>query len=600
MCGIVGFVSNNKNEELISNLSNSLQHRGPDKISYKIVKFNGKYLHLGSSRLSITGLIDGDMPMIDEQGNALIYNGEIYELDKMKSKYSIQSNSKSDTRFLFNFLKENSTNHLSDLNGMFAFCFYDKKNETIHLVRDRFGIKPLYFGYSNNYDLYFCSEIKPLIDNKILGNHISHNAFENFILFGGIDTGESIIDNLHSVEPGNSIAFNSKGFEFNSSNINEIEEGDSKNYSFTEIFKETLDDQLTAEVPVNILLSGGIDSTLIATFASKYTDKKVTAYSLGFDNPSYNEQSKAEAVSKDLNIELKKFIFPSQKNEEIIDEVLLKLPEPIADPSIVPTYYLNKEVSKFTKVVISGDGADELFGGYQWYRAAKISKLVPYYGSLLIEMFQNKLSNSNNSYISLKEKLKIFNSAKNSEALVKLLFWQNYLPHIDYKKRQNIYRNLLNSQKFNDLNNINHLSEVDIKNYMYTNILKKSDLASMLNSLEVRPVFLDNRMYRHSKNLLLKNNVTFLNEKKYLKKQLVNELKNYSIGVKHGFSHDFGSWIENVATPYLNKNWLELDEIRILFNYLEKTDDNNYLKSRYIWRYYSFLKWIDNNQLTLK
>jgi len=279
---------------------------------------------------------------------------------------------------------------------------------------------------------------------------------------------------------------------------------------------------------------------------------------------------------------------------------LLKLPEPIADPSIVPTYYLNKEVSKFTKVVISGDGADELFGGYQWYRAAKISKLVPYYGSLLIEMFQNKLSNSNNSYISLKEKLKIFNSAKNSEALVKLLFWQNYLPHIDYKKRENIYRNLLNSQKFNDLNNINHLSEVDIKNYMYTNILKKSDLASMLNSLEVRPVFLDNRMYRHSKNLLLKNNVTFLNEKKYLKKQLLNELKNYSIGVKHGFSHDFGSWIENVATPYLNKNWLELDEIRILFNYLEKTDDNNYLKSRYIWRYYSFLKWIDNNQLTLK
>ena len=129
---------------------------------------------------------------------------------------------------------------LQKFNGMFAFSIVDKKNKKAYLVRDRFGIKPLYFGYSNNYDLYFCSEIKPLIDNKILGNHISHNAFENFILFGGIDTGESIIDNLHSVEPGNSIAFNSKGFEFNSFNINEIEEGDSKNYSFTEIFKETL------------------------------------------------------------------------------------------------------------------------------------------------------------------------------------------------------------------------------------------------------------------------------------------------------------------------------------------------------------------------
>ena len=127
MCGIVGFFSNNKNEELLINLSNSLQHRGPDKVSYKIIEFNGKYLHLGSSRLSITGLIDGDMPMVDEQGNALIYNGEIYELDKMKRKYSIQLNSKSDTRFLFNFLKENSTNHLSDLNGMFAFVSMIKK-----------------------------------------------------------------------------------------------------------------------------------------------------------------------------------------------------------------------------------------------------------------------------------------------------------------------------------------------------------------------------------------------------------------------------------------------------------------------------------------
>ena len=599
MCGIVGFVSDRKNEELISSLSNSLKHRGPDKVSYRIVEFNNKYLHLGSARLSITGLIDGDMPMVDEYQNALIYNGEIYELKKLREQFSLNIESKSDTRHLFKFLKNYQTKYLPDLNGMFAFCYFDKLSEKIYLARDRFGFKPLFYGHSDDFDLFFSSEIKPLTKNGMLGNSISENTFNNFILLGALDQGSNIIDNLKTVPPGNVVEYKDKTVEIKEYNKHIVDDRNDSGQSFSEIFKTTLEDQLTAEVPVNVLLSGGIDSTLISTFASKYSNKSVTAYSLGFENEKYNEQSKAENISEQLNIQLKKFVYPSKDNENIIEEILEILPEPVADPSIIPTYYLNKKVAEHTKVVLSGDGADELFGGYQWYRAGKLTELIPNYALLGLKKILSIFLNSKNSYISLNEKLKIVTSSRNSSTLVKLLFWQNYLPHLSFEERKIFYERFLIKQGFDNLNNTELMSQVDIKNYLYTNILKKSDLASMLNSLEVRPVFLDNRIYNFSKTLKLNDNVNLFNEKKFLKNQLLLEFQNYEIKKKQGFSHDFGGWSDDIAIPYLKKNWNDLKHINSLLKYLENSNDNNYLKSRYIWRYYSFLKWIENNRISI-
>jgi hypothetical protein len=190
-------------------------------------------------------------------------------------------------------------------------------------------------------------------------------------------------------------------------------------------------------------------------------------------------------------------------------------------------------------------------------------------------------------------------SSGNSSALVKLMFWQNYLPHLSFKERKIFYENFLSKQGFTDLNNAELMNQVDIKNYLYTNILKKSDLASMLNSLEVRPVFLDNRIYNFSKTLKFNDNVDLFNEKKFLKTQLLLEFQNYEIRKKQGFSHDFGSWSDDIAIPYLKKNWNGMKHIDNLLKYLQNSNDNNYLKSRYIWRYYSFLKWVENNKISI-
>ena len=146
MCGIVGFISNIREEDLILSITKSMSHRGPDEINTAIYPIGDKLLHLGSARLSITGLKDGTMPMEDNKGNVLIYNGEIYELDKLKSNYSLDLNSKSDTRHLLNILSSQNIDEINNLNGMYAFGYYDKANQRIVLGRDKLGIKPLYFG----------------------------------------------------------------------------------------------------------------------------------------------------------------------------------------------------------------------------------------------------------------------------------------------------------------------------------------------------------------------------------------------------------------------------------------------------------------------
>ena len=157
---------------------------------------------------------------------------------------------------------------------------------------------------------------------------------------------------------------------------NDYESSNDISGNFEDIFKETLNDQLNAEVPVNLLLSGGIDSTLIATYAKKILNRDVTTYTLGYEDKKYDESLFAKKIADELGLHLNTLCLIVQ-NSELIEEVITKLPEPIADPSIVPSYFLSKQVSNYTKVVITGDGADEIFGGYEWYRAAKISKILP-------------------------------------------------------------------------------------------------------------------------------------------------------------------------------------------------------------------------------
>jgi asparagine synthase (glutamine-hydrolysing) len=602
MCGIIGFVSKTDNYELINKLTQSISHRGPDQKSVKIYPFGEKYLHLGSARLAVTGLSDGDMPMHDDHGNALIYNGEIYDLKRLRKEFNIDLNSTSDTRHLLNLLSNNPASSLQEINGMFAFAYFNKVEEKLVISRDKLGIKPLFYGTNNKFDFYFSSEIKPLIDNKIVNRATTEKQIQDYLYFGGITKKNGLISDISAIEPGTTVEYDSKGSVSSQSLKITNKIGNYKKSSkedFKEIFCEVLDNQLEAEVPVNLLLSGGVDSTLIALFAKKYLNKDVTAFTLGYKSSLYDERIVSQKIVDELSINNKQFQFPENQNFEIIDEVVNRLPEPISDPSIIPTYYLAKQVSNYTKVVISGDGGDEIFGGYQWYRGALLSKKIPSLSYKLFRPLGKFLDRFNDNYIPYSEMLKLLSLGKNLSLESKILLWQNYIPSEKLITQVNSYQDYLKDLNIEELDTLENLKKLDIDSYLYTNILKKSDTASMLNGLEVRPVFLDNRIINFSENLKFSDNVNSFDSKLFLKKLLKKELPNVQVYKKKGFAHDFGIWTDEVGLKYLKNNWLENEHVSNLISHLEEKNESNYFKSRYVWKYYSIFKWLDLNKVEI-
>lgn len=601
MCGIVGFVSSKPNEELINKLVHSIIHRGPDESNYKIFSFGNKYLHLGSSRLSITGLNDGSMPMNNSDGDSIIFNGEIYELSELKKNISNLSQTNNDTRHLFEFLSQNHPRDIYKINGMFAFAFFNRKKSTLMLSRDRFGIKPLYYSNNKNFDIIFSSEIKPLIENNLVTKEISTHDIENYLLFGGSNIHNEIFKNIRSVKPGNFLKLNTDGEISEQSYLKKDDKLNDFSYDekeFKEILIDTIQDQLVADVPVDLFLSGGIDSSILALFIYKFLDREINSFTLSFQNSNIDEYSDAATVADNFEININKINYPSNKNSEIIDELMNKIPEPIADPSIIPTYYLSQQVSKRTKSVITGDGADELFGGYDWYRASKIKKVIPNESLLkIIKLLSTNYKSSSN--IGFNEKIERFLNGYDKSFLIDILYWQNNTDLFSEKFVTNKYIEYIDQLNLDIRNkDLNNIRELDIANYLYSNILKKSDISSMLNGLEIRPVFLDNRITEYAKKIDLNKNVTLFSGKNNLRKILNDHISKIAKKSKQGFSHDFDKWTDEEGVPFINEYKKDFEFVTNFQSNFQNYN-NPYLKSRATWSIYSILKWIEINKVSI-
>jgi asparagine synthase (glutamine-hydrolysing) len=277
---------------------------------------------------------------------------------------------------------------------------------------------------------------------------------------------------------------------------------------------------------------------------------------------------------------------------------MYKLPEPIGDPSIIPTYYLNKIVSQHTKAVLTGDGADELFGGYDWYRAQKIS---PYINSSLESLFvtfakiiDTLVSDKN---IPTSNKVELFFSGQKYGKGEEVLHWQNtFTSFIDSHSLFTQYLSKLDLASAKNRYDVTQL--IDLQTYLYTNILKKSDTASMLNGLEARPVFLDDRILDYSLSKSQKENTTLLKSKKELRK-VAASFTNIHNQRKQGFSHDFSSWINNIGIPFLNSIEDDQEIVTNFLNSIDSKENFNSIDERNIWRLFSFYKWLDINGVKL-
>ena len=542
MCGFIGKISSFSHDiENLDKANETILCRGPDSTKNISTNVDGYDVSLIFNRLSIIDLNENaDQPMIsDDKNYILMFNGEVYnhqELRKSLEKQVKFRTSHSDSEVVLNGLITQGISFVKKLRGQFSIFFLNKKENTCYLIKDRLGQKPLYYNLENN-SITFGSNLKSLI--KLNKNYVLDDENINeYFRYGAVAEDETIFKNYYKVLPSEIIKIKwdggSLGFKITNEKYWELESFiDENNFStekFFEILTESIEIRNNADVPVANFLSGGIDSTSI--IKNLYdNNKNVNSFSVRFKDPKYDESNWSRMVAEKYKTNHKEVFLSSEINENIIHNSLSSLDEPYYDPSVVPSYVLSKEISNYYKVAISGDGGDELLGGYKRTMDSLksksfinniISKLYNLYPPFLGtgNKFLSQSSNINTRYRSYLEDMN----------LLKLLEITpprgGYV--INIKDHYEDYKGLLLS---------------DYGFYLPDMMMFKIDRTSMANSLEIRSPFVDHKLVEYimstkSSYIDLNNSKNIL--KNYLSQDFSNEFINRD---KQGFVFDIENWI---------------------------------------------------------
>ena len=406
MCGIIGFFGRHC-QDLDSRYLPLLKHRGPD--DSQVV--HGANFSFGHTRLSVLGLDDGDQPIQDSMGNVLVYNGEIYNCHELQKEF-LQTNFRSDARILFELLKQHNHRILPRLRGMFAFAFLDGTTKKGLLARDPFGMKPLFFQFKDSV-LFFSSEIKAMQPLSIEWDH-----FEDFLYFSNPLPGETLYRDIKELKPGEYLICN--GLRVDPSRYfrlwDIIERPFYKSTAFSDAIKSTLEKHTLSDVPVGLLLSSGVDSSSLALAASK-ANVNLSTFTMAYADPEFDESLQARKLAEHLKLEYLLIPFGSDNLREELEEALAKMDQPFGDPSFLPTYQLSRAVSKITKVVLGGDGGDELFFGYPTFQAEAYHQKLPTFLRGLFYRLAGSLGRTSTSRVDLREKMLRFSWGQNLETL---------------------------------------------------------------------------------------------------------------------------------------------------------------------------------------
>ncbi len=527
MCGISGIFSPDikiKKEELFR-MRECLDHRGPDDSGIFIDEnTNIGFVH---NRLSIIELSQkGHQPMSDEDERlVIVYNGEIYNYRKLKRElekkgYNFRSNS--DTEVVLTSFKEWGKDCVKKFKGMFSFAIWDKKKEKLYLFRDRFGVKPLYY-FTGNGRIVFASELKGIYAHPKFKKDIDFEALGLYFKFGYIPAPFTIFKNTFKLEEGTILEIDSR-FNFQKTRYWQPEKYFQKEKikkpeeeiltDLEKLFEKSFKYRMVADVDVGVFLSGGIDSSLVTAILQKNSPKKLKTFSIGFKEASYNEAPIAKKVAEILGTEHHEYYLSAEDLENVFQNYVEIFDEPFGDSSGLPTYLLAKFARQKVKVALSGDGGDELFLGYDKYKAIDKIKDFPGFGKLFGRKFFERLGPEKTEklysllsrvlplpqYSNLREKIsKLTNllKGKNLSELFQLAgsYWLD--EELD-KLFKNEFRNDLS--KFYQVNQVDFREQMqlwDIKNYLADDILVKTDRTTMAVSLEAREPYLDQNIFEY-------------------------------------------------------------------------------------------------------
>lgn len=533
MCGIIGVISSEEFDLMkLIKMRDTLTHRGPDGEGVYYNK--NKSAILGHRRLSIIDLSAlGKQPMSNEDGTIWItFNGEIYNYKSIKEdllrKGHIFSSS-TDTEVIIHGYEEWGIKVLDRLRGMFAFGIWDDSKKELILARDRIGIKPLYYYYDKK-KFIFASEIKAIVEDDTIPRKINPNSLGYFLKYTYIPAPYSIWENIFKLPPAHYLILKNnqitieKYWEIKRLSKKEKEEIYIKNIE--EILKKAIEYRFVSDVPVGILLSGGLDSSIVTSIGSEIKEK-LLSFSVGFEPKEYSELKYARIVANKFKTRSIEQILDSGKMKTLLDKILYYYDEPLGVSSIFPTFLLMEAASKHVKVALSGDGGDEVFAGYTWYfdylKNTKYNflsflwKPLSYLTSRLFSKPKNKLLKRflrKIGYLALDEfdRYKSLTTPRFEDFEIKELFNKKILKRYTNK-------NLITNHAKSGLKNIKDLQLFDMLTFLVDSILVKVDRASMANSLEVRVPLLDHYLIEYV--MKLKNNIIFKNyEKKHILKKI--------------------------------------------------------------------------------
>lgn len=598
MCGIAGFIGKDKDKKkILKNMCDRIKHRGPDAQGYYV---KGD-VALGQRRLSIIDIEGGKQPMFSKDEKlVVVFNGEIYNYQELKSElsdYPFQTNS--DTEVLLYGYKEWGSELPKHLRGMFAFALYDIEDKTLFCARDPFGIKPFYY-YQNDGDFMFASEIKAFLDHPKFKKEFNETILAPYLSFSFTPTTETFFKGVKRLDAGYSLTY--KDGEMSLNRYFELnfdikkEDYDKTVDNISKVMTDSVNHHMISDVEVGSFLSSGIDSSYIVSLA-----KPDKTYTVGYDIPRYDETNYAKDLTEKLGIRNINKKITKEEYMQILPKIMYHMEEPASDPAVVALYFVANIASKDVKVVLSGEGADEFFGGYNYYREEVdcafynkipffirhgISKFFSLFPSVRgINFLVRRGEKLEDSYIGV-------NKIWSEKEARKILKNKPVLKNKDITKP--IY------DEFKDKSNIVKMQAIDINFWLMKDILQKADRMTMANSLEGRVPFVDTEVFKVASSLPIEYKVTKENTKVALRDAAKKVIPTEAYKKKKlGFPVPIRDWIKEddvykeVKRELNSKVAKKFFNTEILLKMLDEHKNGKKDNYRKVWTVYSFLKWYD-------
>lgn len=607
MCGFIGMIRNHpqtpdqEKQDKFQTRNNVITHRGPDDEGF----FHDDYISFGFRRLSIIDIDSGHQPFsYDDDNYWMIFNGEIYNYVELREQlinkgYTFKT--ESDTEVIIAMFHEHREEAFKHLRGMFAVLIWDKKEETLYGVRDHFGIKPLFYKETEQ-GTYFASEKKALTIHE--EEIVDTEALQQYLSFQYVPEPLTLTEGIKKVEPGHYFVKKpGEAVEFHRywhATFNPVlMEKQAWIKKIQDVMYDSVNVHMRSDVPVGSFLSGGIDSSLIVAIAREFNPNLKT-FSVGFERDGYSEVDVAKETADKLNVENISYIISPEEYIQKLPKIMWHMDDPLADPACVPLYFVAREANKHVTVVLSGEGSDELFGGYNIYREPESLKvfdsiptpakgLLSRVAAILPEGVRGK-SFLERGTTPLKERY--IGNAKMFEAAEKKHLLQNYHPDMTYQKiTEQLYKNVEGEHP------VNQMQYIDIHTWLRGDILLKADKMTMANSLELRVPFLDKEVFKVASEIPVDLKIANGTTKSILREAsrgivpdhvLDRKKLGFPVPIRHWLKEELNEWAKTLIRESQTDHLLHKDYIaKLLEDHCQGKGDY----SRKIWTVLMFMLW---------